>query len=132
MQTSARALLISDEQALGCCLLARQHEERGDYETAAMALKQWWEVGEKSHKSTPLIYTPKLTCYASGTVYGWLGSVQTDCRSAKGRARVIAVVDDTFQADQRRDACGGSADRMAYCYWREGAFDLARTNLPQP
>ena len=122
-------MLISDEQALGCCLLARQHEERGDYEAAAMALKQWWEVGEEPQIDALDLHAKAHVLLRAGTVYGWLGSAEQIAGAQKVAQGLLQSSMTLFKLINEETHAVEAQIESAYCYWREGAFDLARTNL---
>ena len=125
--------LGGDERARRQAELARKFEEAGDYEAARQALGQLWQgvgVRPRVEKLRDELVVGEVLLRV-GALSGWIGSSE-QIEGAQEHAkdllsesmRIFERLGDTLRvADARAE--------LAYCYWREGAFDEARVILTE-
>jgi len=124
--------LSSNERALLRCQLARQLEEAGDYEGAHEAMGELWQrVGERPMLEGLDELTEADVLLRAGALTGWIGStrqIENSQEAAKNLLTESILLFETLQEDER---VASAQTELAYCYWREGAFDEARVILQQ-
>ena len=124
--------LSSDQRARLRCLLARQLEDHGDYEAARVAMGELWHrIGE-----SPLLEglddeTQGAVLLRAGVLTGWIGSAK-QISGAQETAKNLLSESISIFAKLRADRDVAEAQiEIAYCYWREGAFDNGKVLLGQ-
>src|SRR5215813_11763330 len=74
--TSELLRLTPSEQVRACCIIAREHIETGDYDSASMALQPWWTIGEwPSHRTLTDSAAAELF-FTAGVLSGSIGSAR--------------------------------------------------------
>jgi tetratricopeptide (TPR) repeat protein len=118
------------EQARLRCRLARQYEEAGDYEPASRALGEFWRgVGALPRLDGLDEETAGEVLLRAGVLSGWIGSSK-QMEGAQERAKdLISRSATIFESLGKRELLAEAQIELAYCYWREGAFDEARVML---
>ena len=121
------AHLSPNEKALVRCQTALEWKDRGDYSAAQEVMRPLWaRVGERPvldglHAS---VSAEVLLCV--GMLTRWIGS-KNQVQESQGIARDLISESITFYesvGDLKKIAAARA--ELAYCYWREGAFDEAR------
>jgi tetratricopeptide (TPR) repeat protein len=120
-----------DDRALRRVELSKKCEEAGDFEAAREALGDLWQgVGvrprvedlrEESAVGEVLLRVGALT--------GWIASSQ---QIRRGQEQAKDLLSESASIFERLGDSGRAAEahtELAYCYWREGAFDEARVIL---
>ena len=64
-----------------------------------------------------------------GALTGWIGSVTQLEEAQKKAENLISESLRIFEASENVEKIAEAQTEIAYCYWREGAFDKARTKL---
>jgi tetratricopeptide (TPR) repeat protein len=138
MKLSSKLLRQLDHPALGVAdrargriELAKRLEEAGDYEAAREALGELWQgVGMRPSleglRDESLVGEVLLRV---GALSGWIGSSE-QIRGAQEAAKDL--LSESVALFERLGDTGRAAEgqtELAYCYWREGAFDEARVFL---
>jgi tetratricopeptide (TPR) repeat protein len=138
MKLRAELLRQLEDPALGPDDRARRHtelskkfEEAGDYEAAREALGDLWQgVGMHPHvehlRDESAIGEVLLRV---GALTGWIGSSE-QIQGAQEKAKDLLT--ESVGIFERLGDSGRAAEaqtELAYCYWREGAFDEARVIL---
>ncbi|HEX6716884.1 MAG TPA: tetratricopeptide repeat protein [Pyrinomonadaceae bacterium] len=126
-------LLEPDERARQRIQLSKKFEEIGDYEAARQALGDLWqgvgvrprleELTDKSALGEVVLRVGALT--------GWIGSSE-QIQDAQEKAKDLLC--ESIGIFERLDDSAHAAEaqtELAYCYWREGAFDEARVILTE-
>ena len=120
--------LTYDERALLRCRIAEDLEYRGQYEAARDALAELWQgVGQRPKLEGLTGLTAAELLLRAGWLSGLLGSAR-QIEGAQAAAKdLISESLTSFQSlgDFVRAAAAQSG--LGYCYWREGAYDNART-----
>jgi TolB-like protein/Tfp pilus assembly protein PilF len=123
------AELTPAEEVQVFCTVAREQMEAGNYEAACIVLQRWWSIGEwpkveglEPHSSADLLFT-------TGALAGWVASSR---QVPKGQKHAQALLNGSIALFEQLGLKTRSAEgriELAYCYYREGLFDLARTTL---
>jgi tetratricopeptide (TPR) repeat protein len=125
--------LEPDDRARQRIQLSKKFEEIGDYEAARQALGDLWQgvgvrprleqLSDKSALGEVLLRVGALT--------GWIGSSE-QIQGAQEKAKDL--LSESIGVFERLDDSAHAAEaqtELAYCYWREGAFDEARVILTE-
>jgi tetratricopeptide (TPR) repeat protein len=125
--------LDPDDRARQRIQLSKKFEEIGDYEAARQALGDLWqgvgvrprleELSDKSALGEVILRVGVLT--------GWIGSSeQIQDAQEKAKDLLSESIGIFEQLDDSAHAAEAQTE-LAYCYWREGAFDEARVILTE-
>lgn len=118
------------ERAQLRCHLARELEEAGNYEAARGALGDLWQrVGERPKLSGLDQEAAAEVLLRTGTLTGWSGSLKQIEGAQEIAKNLISESITIFESLQKPEKVGEALTELAYCYWREGAFDEARITL---
>lgn len=122
--------LNHSEQARLRCQLAKELEEAGNYEEARTALQGLWQgVGERPTLDGLDDATAALVILRAGALTGWLGSSRQIEGSQETAKNLLTEAQTRFEALNDRSAAAEAHIEVAWCYWREGAYDEARVTL---
>lgn len=123
--------LTPAEEVQVFCTVAREQIEAGNFEAACMVLQRWWTIGEwpkveglEPASSADLLFT-------TGALAGWLASSR---QVPKGQKHAQALLNGSIALCQQlglKTRCAEGKIELAYCYYREGLFDLARSTLQE-
>lgn len=118
------------ERARLRCQLAKELEEAGNYEAARGALGDLWrQIGERPRTDDLDLRTSAEVLLRAGTLAGWIGSSKQIEGAQEIAKNFISESITIFESlAERKKAVEGQIE-LAYCYWREGAFDEARVML---
>lgn len=126
------AHLNANDVVLRQCKTALEQKDRGDYAGAQEIMRPLWKrVGERP-KTTgldPSVAAEVLFC--AGVLTSWIGS-KNQIRDAQEIAKNLLTESITYfesMRDVTRVAVAQS--EIAYCYWREGALNEARSWLDE-
>lgn len=123
--------LAPDERAKRRVALSKRFEEAGDYDAGRAALGDLWQgIGvrprvEDLHNESAI----GEVLLRVGALTGWIGSSQ-QVQGAQEQAKNL--LSESVEIFERLGDAGRAAEaqtELAYCYWREGAFDEARIIL---
>jgi tetratricopeptide (TPR) repeat protein len=125
------AALGPDGRALCRIEAAKKFEDAGDYEAARTALGDLWQgVGVRPHlENVSDLRVVGEILLRVGALTGWIGSSEQIQGSQEKAKDLLSEGIGLFEqlGDIGRAAEGQT--ELAYCYWREGAFDEARVIL---
>ena len=122
--------LSTDENALARCQWAKELEEAGDYEAAREAMKGLWErVGERPSITGLGERAAAEVLLRAGVLSGWIGSSRQIENSQEAAKDLISESAALFEELGETMKIAEARNELAYCYWREGAFDEARIML---
>ena len=126
---SRGADLTSAEEVQVFCTVAREQIEAGNFEAACVVLQRWWTIGEwpkveglEPHSCADLLFT-------TGALAGWVASSR---QVPKGQKHAEALLNGSIALFEQLGLKTRGAEgriELAYCYYREGLFDLARSTL---
>lgn len=122
--------LTLDKRAGLRCALAKQLEEAGNYEAARAAMSELWQrIGERPLMEGLSDLAAAEVLLRAGVLTGWLGSAHQVERSQEIAKDFISESASIFERRNEAEKLAEARIELAYCYWREGAFDEARAIL---
>ena len=124
------AHLNANDEALLRCKTALEQKDRGDYPGAQETMRPLWKgVGERP-KTTglePSVVAEVLLCV--GILTSWIGS-KNQIRDAQELAKNLITQSMTyFESSSDVTKVAVAQSEIAYCYWREGSLNEARSWL---
>lgn len=124
--------LNQNERAYLRCQLSKQFEGLGNYEGARGAMGEFWHrIGERPVLESLDQATSAEVLLRAGVLTGWIGSA-TQIVGAQDIAKDLISESITIFEILKTDLKVAEAQTdLAYCYWRQGAFDEARVILRQ-
>ena len=118
------------ERVLLRCRLAKELEDIGDYESARELLSPFWpHVGERPDVAELDAETGAELLLRCGTLTGWLGNLKQVKGAQEDAKDLIGESLTRFEQQGQVLRAAEARTELAYCYWREGAFDEARVLL---
>jgi two-component system response regulator PilR (NtrC family) len=118
------------ERARLRCQLAKELEGIGNYEAARGALGDLWQrIGEQPQVANLDRQTAAEVLLRAGTLSGWLGSSNQIEGAQEFAKNLISESISIFESLNEIEKAAEGQSELAYCYWREGAFDEARVTL---
>jgi tetratricopeptide (TPR) repeat protein len=112
------------------CQLANELEEKGDYEGAREVMGELWQrVGERPQVHELDQSTAAEVLLRAGVLTGWLGSVNQIQGAQETAKNLISESLHVFESRGSSKKVLEAQTELAYCYWREGAYDEARVML---
>ena len=122
--------LTPSERAELRCRLARELEEAGDYGGAREALGQLWRgIGVRPALENLDGFAAAEVLLRAGVLTGWLGHADQIKDSQESAKNLISEAARRFESLAYPKKVLEAQIELAYCYWREGAFDEARVIL---
>ena len=121
------------ERVKVCCALAKESEERGDYKAAREALSKVWPDISVRPVLEGLDYrTAAEVLLRAGTVAGWIGGTQQSEKVAGAKEMAQSLLGGSialFEILGERACVAEAKIELAYCHYRNGAFEHARKIL---
>jgi CheY-like chemotaxis protein len=114
------------------CQLASQLENEGDYEGAREAMGELWQgVGERTLLDGLDKEMKGAVLLRAGVLTGWIGSAKQISGAQETAKNLISESIAIFEAFYENSRAAEAQIDLAYCYWREGAFDEGRVVLKE-
>jgi tetratricopeptide (TPR) repeat protein len=115
-----------------CCALARDFEDKGEYEEARKALNDYWQrIGEEPKLSGLEPIAAAELLLRAGVLTGYVGS-KDQIADAQERAKDLITQSHTiFEARQSRKQIAEAQTELALIYWRTGENNEARDCLKE-
>lgn len=137
MELETRLLHQINDAALSCterALLryeyAKRLEEAGSYDAAHEALGDLWQqIGEHPQTEGLDERAAAELLLRVGVLLGWVGSTRQVEGAQEKAKNLISESVRMFDALQEQVKTAEALTDLAYCYWREGAFNEARASL---
>ena len=124
--------LTANEEALQKCQSALENRDRGDYEGAREVMRPLWKrIGERPEVKTLHASLAAEVLICVGILTSWIGSKE-ELEDAQEVAKNLITEGMTFYesiSDVRKVTAARA--EIAYCYFREGALNEARTMLTE-
>ena len=124
------ARLNANDEALLRCKTALEQKDRGDYAGAQQTMRPLWKgVGErpKTNGLDPYVAAEVLLC--AGILTSWIGS-KNQIQDAQELAKNLITQSIThFESNKDKTKVAVAQSEIAYCYYREGALNEARSWL---
>src|SRR5258706_1692305 len=117
------------EEVQVSCVVARAQIDAGNFDAACAVLERWWTMGEwprlealSPHSSGDLLYT-------TGALAGGVASTRQVPKGQKHAEALLSGAVGLFEQLGSKTLSAEGRIELAYCYYREGMFDLARSTL---
>ena len=124
--------LSPDEQAQLRCQLAKQLEQAWNFEAAREAMGQLWQqVGDLPDLKGLSQQAAAEVLLRAGALTGWIGSTKQIDGAQETAKNLITESIAIFESLKLPEMMSEAEIELAYCYWRQGAFENARTMLQQ-
>jgi tetratricopeptide (TPR) repeat protein len=122
--------LSLDQQAELRCQLAREYEDKGQYEAARQAMSGLWQrISEHPAIEGLESRTAAEVLLRAGVLTGWIGSCN-QVEGAQETARNLITESLTiFQSFKHGKKIAEAQTELSLCYFREGRYDEARIVL---
>jgi tetratricopeptide (TPR) repeat protein len=122
--------LSADRHAELCCDIAREFENKGEYEEARKVLSGYWRrIGEKPKLSGLEESTAAEVLLRVGVLTGYIGS-KNQIEDAQENAKdLITQSHAIFEARKNKKKIAEAQTELALIYWRTGENNEARDCL---
>lgn len=126
------AHLTENEEALLRCQSALELKDKGDYNGAQEMMRPFWRgLGERPKLKTlhPSVQAEVLLC--AGVLTGWIGAKNQETEAQEIAKNLITESINFYESIGDVKKVAAARVEIAYCYWREGAFDEAHVMLEE-
>jgi tetratricopeptide (TPR) repeat protein len=124
--------LSLDQRAELRCQIAKEYEEKGDYEAARRAMGELWQRIEERPKIEGLERsTAGEVLLRAGVLTGWIGSKHEIAHAQETAKNLISESISIFESRRAVKKILEAQTEIAYCYWREGSYNEARIILKE-
>jgi tetratricopeptide (TPR) repeat protein len=124
--------LSRDQRARLRCELAREFEDRGEYESAREAMSGLWKrIGERPNIKGLEQSAAAEVLLRAGTLTGWIGSKNQVTDAQETAKNLISESITIFESLIYGKRIAEAQIELAYCYWRQGSLDEARDILKE-
>src|SRR5215213_3148185 len=114
------------------CELAKEFEEKGDYEAAKKALSAHWRgIGEHPKVAGLEPSTAAEVLLRAGTLTGAIGGKNQIAETQETAKNLISESLTIFQSLSYRKKIAEAQTELALCYWRTGEINEARDLLQE-
>src|SRR5215208_2028333 len=115
-----------------CCELAKQLEEKGEYEAARKVLSaQWRGIGERPKLAGLEPSTAAEVLLRAGTLTGAIGGKDQIAEAQELAKNLITESLTMFQSLSYGKKIAEAQTELALCYWRTGEINEARDVLKE-
>lgn len=123
-------ILSPDVRAHLRCQLAKQLEQAWNFEAAREAMGELWQrVGDLPDVQGLNEQAKAEVFLRAGALTGWIGSTRQIDRAQETAKNLITESIAIFESLKLSEKVSEAEIELAYCYWRQGAFDNARAML---
>lgn len=130
MRQLSNPYLSRNQRAELGCQVAWQLEDVGDYEGAREAIGEFWRgVGERPQTERLIESAAAELLLRAGVLTSCLGSCAQAEDAQESAKNLISESVSVFESRAQTKKVLEGRTELAYCYWREGAYDNARVIL---
>ena len=122
----------ANDEALRRCKTALEQKDRGDYAGAQEAMRPLWKrVGERPKITglEPSVAAEVLLCV--GILTSWIGTKDQISDAQEIAKNLLTQSITYFESVKDVTKVAVAQSEIAYCYWREGALNEARSWLDE-
>lgn len=124
--------LSPDQRAQLRCQLAKHLEQAWNFEAAREAMGQLWQgVGDLPDVKELNEQAEAEVLLRAGALTGWIGSTKQIDGAQETAKNLITESIAIFELLDLPEKVSEAEIELAYCYWRQGAFDNARAMLEE-
>jgi tetratricopeptide (TPR) repeat protein len=126
------AHLNANDEVLRRCMTALELKDREDYAGAQKTMRPYWSrIGQRPHTRELDLPAAAEVLLCVGILTSWIGS-KNQVSQAQEIAKNLLTQSITY-FDESRDVIkvAVAQSEIAYCYWREGALNEARSWLDE-
>jgi tetratricopeptide (TPR) repeat protein len=123
--------LTVNRRAELCCEIAREFENKGEYEKARKTLRNYWRFGE--HPEV-VDLEPRMAgevILRAGVLTGVIGSKNQNADAQERAKDLIFESLSIFQSLRNQEKISEAQTELALCYWRTGESNEARDLLAE-
>jgi tetratricopeptide (TPR) repeat protein len=118
--------LSAGNRAKVCCDLAREFENRGEYEEAAEVLSAFWpRIGERPHLGGLERSIAAEVLLRAGVLTGIIGSSRQITDAQETAKNLISESLNIFESLRYKNKGAETQTELALCYWRTGDYNNA-------
>jgi tetratricopeptide (TPR) repeat protein len=122
--------LSVDRRVELCCEIARDFENKGEYEEARQALSDYWRrIGEQPKLDGLEQSTVAELLLRAGVLTGYVGSKNQIAKAQENAKDLITQSHTIFEARQNKKKIAEAQTELALIYWRTGENNEARDCL---
>ena len=124
------AHLTANEEALVRCQAALEQKDKADYDGAQRIMSGLWRgVGERPETKGLHASVSAEVLLCVGILTGWIGSKIQVKDAQENAGKLITESISYFESIGDQKKVAASRVELAYCYWRNGELNEARTML---
>ncbi len=124
--------LSANDEALLRCRTALEHKDRGDYAGAEKTMRRYWSrVGERPNTRGLNRAVTAEVLFCVGVLTSWIGSRNQVCDAQEIAKNLLTQSITYFESVRDVTKVAVAQSEIAYCYWREGALNEARSWLDE-
>lgn len=121
---------LTNEGALHICQTALEQKDREDYEGAQSTMHPLWKgVGERPKTKDLHASVEAEVLLCAGILTGWIGSKIQVKEAQEDAKNLISESMRYFESAGDLKKVAGARAELAFCYWRAGEMNEARTML---
>ena len=117
------------EEVQVSCVVARTQIETGNFDAACAVLERWWTMGEWPRLDALSPYSSGDLLYTAGVLAGGVASTRQVPKGQKHAEALLSGAIGLFEQLGSKTLSAEGRIELAYCYYREGMFDLACATL---
>jgi tetratricopeptide (TPR) repeat protein len=122
-------LSVNDRAELSC-EVAREFENKGDYENARRALSQYWRrIGERPNVTDLEPGAAGEVLLRAGVLTGFIGGKNQIADAQEHAKDLLSESQALFESKHSRKKIAEAQTELALCYWRTGEIEEARDYL---
>src|ERR1043165_4439242 len=130
-QLENRSLSV-DKRAELCCEVAKEFEDKGEYEDAREALGDFWQrIGERPSLEGLEQNIAAEVLLRAGVLTGWIGSSHQIADAQETAKDLISESLTVFESHRYKKKISEAQTELALCYWRTGEINEARDVLKE-
>jgi tetratricopeptide (TPR) repeat protein len=117
--------LSAGSRAKVCCELARDFENRGEYEEAAEVLSAFWRLGERPRLEGLERSIAAEVLLRAGVLTGIIGNSRQTIEAQETAKNLISESLNIYESLRYRNKVAEAQIELALCYWRTGDYNNA-------
>ena len=126
------AHLNANDEVLRRCMTALEQKDREDYAGAQKTMRPYWSrVGERPNIRELDLPAAAEVLLCVGTLTSWIGSKNQVSQAQEIAKNLLTQSITYFEKSRDVIKVAVAQSEIAYCYWREGALNEARSWLDE-